>query len=239
MTRLRLLHSQAVQSIVCFLIALYIRLVWVTSRFDTIGGEEAERFWRAGSPFILAFWHGRLLMAPKAWAKGAPMNMLISGHRDGRIIAGAIAYFGLGSISGSRGKSGAGALRAMVRALGSGENVGVTPDGPRGPAMRATAGIVAAARLSGAPILPLAYATTRRRILATWDHFHIALPFSRGVFVWGAPIEIPRDADPAAQEMALALLEAGLNAATETADQFCGHTPFRPGAQAGAVDKAA
>jgi len=239
MNRFRVLRSQTVQSIVCFLIALYIRIVWATSRFETIGGDEAQRRWQAGSPFILAFWHGRLLMAPKAWAKGAAMNMLISGHRDGRIIAGAIAHFGLGCISGSRGKSGAGALRAMVRALGSGENVGVTPDGPRGPAMRATAGIVAAARLSGAPILPLAYATTRRRILATWDHFHIALPFSRGVFVWGAPVEIPRDADPAAQEAALALLEARLNAATETADQFCGHAPFRPGAHAGAVDKAA
>lgn len=224
----RLLRSARVRRVLCRLVAAYIRLVARTSRFETRGGERPAALWDAGRPFILAFWHGRLLMAPIAWRVGAPMNMLISGHADGRIIADAIGHFGLGTVTGSRSKGGAGALRAMLKALEAGQNVGVTPDGPRGPAMRATAGIIAAARLGRAPILPLAYATTRRRILGSWDRFHLALPFSRGVFLWGEPLVVPRDADAAALDAARALLEARLNDLTAEADRICGHVPVEP-----------
>ena len=46
--------------------------------------------------------------------------------------------------------------------------------------MTASIGIVNVARLARVPILPLTYATSRRRVLATWDRFHLALPFGRG-----------------------------------------------------------
>ena len=93
-----------------------------------------------GKPFILAFWHGRLLMIPMAWQNLAPMHMLISGHRDGRIIADAVRYFGIDSIAGSSNAGGGAALRAMVRHVRHGDCVGITPDGPDGPAMRAKPG---------------------------------------------------------------------------------------------------
>src|SRR6202035_505297 len=102
-----------------------------TSRFTTEAGEVPAEYWRARKPVILAFWHRRLLMAPMAWPAGATMNMLISGDTDGRIIADAIRHFGLGTIVGSKSKGGSSALRAIVRALNDGQNVGFTPDGPR------------------------------------------------------------------------------------------------------------
>ena len=224
----RLLRAPWITGLLCWLIALYIRLVHATSRFETEGAGIPERLWDEGRPFILAFWHGRLLMAPKAWRRGASMNMLISAHGDGRIIADAIRHFGLGTVTGSSSRGGMGALRAMLKALESGQNIGVTPDGPRGPAMRASAGIIGAARLSGAPILPLSYATSRRRVLGSWDRFHLALPFSRGVFLWGEPVAVPRDADAAAIEAARRTLEDRLNALTEAADRRCGNAPVRP-----------
>jgi lysophospholipid acyltransferase (LPLAT)-like uncharacterized protein len=212
----------------CWVIALYIRVVHATSRFETRGGERPNALWDQRRPFILAFWHGRLLMAPKAWRQGAAMNMLISSHQDGRIIADAIRHFGLGTIAGSTSRGGSFAFRAMLKALAAGEHVGFTPDGPRGPAMRASAGIVAAARLSGAPILPLAYATTRRRVLGSWDRFHLALPFSRGIFIWGEALSVPRDAGPEALEAARRTIEDRLNAITAEADRLCGHAPVEP-----------
>jgi len=142
--------------------------------------------------------------------------MLISANRDGRIIADAIKHFDLGTITGSKSKGGMAALRAMLRALGDGQNIGVTPDGPRGPAMRASPGIIAAARMTGAPILPLSYATTRRRVLGSWDRFHVALPFSRGIFIWGEPIRVAPHADAAALEAATRNIVT--IATTQTAD---------------------
>jgi len=220
----RLLRSARARRLLCRLIAAYIRLVYRTSRFDTRGGDLPCAYWDDGKPFILAFWHGRLLMAPMAWRAGTSMNMLISGHGDGRIIADAISHFGLGTITGSKSKGGAGALRAMLRALASGQNIGVTPDGPRGPAMQVSPGIIAAARLSQAPILPLAYATTRRRLLGSWDRFHLALPFSRGIFIWGEPLLVGRDLDETGMETARLMLEERLNSITQEADRRCGHT---------------
>jgi lysophospholipid acyltransferase (LPLAT)-like uncharacterized protein len=224
----RVLRAERTRRFLCSLIALWIRIVYRTSRWQTIGGEVPRPYWDEGKPFILAFWHGRLMMAPMAWRAGASMNMLISGHNDGRIIADAIGHFGLGTITGSRSKGGLAALRAILRALKAGQNVGFTPDGPRGPAMRASAGIVAAARLGGATILPLSYATSNRLILGSWDRFHVAMPFSRGVFIWGEPIHVAPDADAAEQEAARQTLEAQMNAITADADRRCGRVPVGP-----------
>ncbi|HEV2676540.1 MAG TPA: lysophospholipid acyltransferase family protein [Aliidongia sp.] len=224
----RLLRADGTRRILCWLVAAYIRLVHSTSRFTTEADAVPSTFWRARKPFILAFWHGRLLMAPMAWPRDAAMNMLISGHNDGRIIADAIHHFGLGTIVGSKSKGGSGALRAIVRALNAGQNVGFTPDGPRGPCMRASAGVIAAARLGRVPIIPLSYATTRRRILGSWDRFHLALPFSRGLFLWGEALQVPPDADATEQERLRLVLEARMNALTAEADRRCGHAPVEP-----------
>jgi lysophospholipid acyltransferase (LPLAT)-like uncharacterized protein len=224
----RILRSEQSRHLLCFVIASYIRLVYRTGRWETIGGDKPRALWDADKPFILAFWHGRLLMAPMAWRQGVSMNMLISGHSDGRIIADAIGHFGLGTITGSRSKGGTGALRAMLRAANAGQNIGVTPDGPGGPAMRVSPGIIAAARLARVPILPLSYATSRRRILASWDRFHLALPFSRGVFIWGEPLSVAADADTAELETARCRLEDRMNAITAEADRRCGRDPVEP-----------
>jgi lysophospholipid acyltransferase (LPLAT)-like uncharacterized protein len=218
-----LARSDGIRRLLCFLVSLYIRFVFVTSRWSVEGGEAPRRFHAVGKPFILAFWHGRLLMMPKAWQRGVPIHMLISGHRDGRIIADAVGHFGIASIAGSSSKGGLAALRTMVKALKSGDCVGITPDGPRGPAMQASQGIVATARLAGVPILPLSYATRRRRLMRSWDRFHLAFPFTTGIFLWGAPIEVPGDADEALIERYRLLVEERLTALGAEADHRMGH----------------
>jgi lysophospholipid acyltransferase (LPLAT)-like uncharacterized protein len=111
----------------------------------------------------------------------------------------------------------------MLKRLKEGSCVGITPDGPRGPAMQASAGIVNVARLAGVPILPLTYATSRRRILATWDCFHLALPFGRGAYLWGEPIEIAADLDVAGLEHARRLVETRMIAMVLEVDRRVGH----------------
>lgn len=219
----RLWRSERLRRLLCWAIHHYIRLVFATNRWQVEGGERPRRLRASGRSFILAFWHGRLLMIPMAWQRLAPMHMLISAHADGRIIADAVTYFGVQSIAGSTRRGGSAALRAMLRHLQAGECVGITPDGPRGPAMIASAGIVDLARLAGVPIVPITYATSRRWLLASWDRFHLALPFGRGVFLWGEPIEVPAELDAAGAEAARRLVETRMNDMVRDADRRVGH----------------
>jgi hypothetical protein len=229
----RLWRNASLHRLMCWVIQLYIRVVYLTNRWTVAGGERPHRLRAEGRSFILAFWHGRLLMIPMAWQRLAPMHMLISAHRDGRIIADAVTHFGVQSIAGSTRRGGSAALRAMLQRLEAGDCVGVTPDGPRGPAAIASLGIVNLARLSGVPIVPIVFATSRRRVLRSWDRFHLALPFGRGVFLWGEPIAIARDLDAEGLAAARLLVETRMNELARDADRRVGHAgpEANPGAQ--------
>jgi lysophospholipid acyltransferase (LPLAT)-like uncharacterized protein len=212
-----------------WLIAAYAKLIWVTGRWTIEGREHLLRLHDEGRPTFAAFWHGRILVMPFAWHGRTKFHMLISAHADGRIIAGAVNYFGIEWIAGSSNDGGGAALRAMLRHLKAGDGVGITPDGPDGPAMNAKPGIVVAARLAKAAVLPVSYATRWRRVLGTWDRFHLPLPFSRGIMIYGPPIEIGTASDPASIEAARLKVEQGLNSITAEADRRMGHEVVAPG----------
>lgn len=221
----RMTASNGVRRVLCALGALYIRLVHLTGRWTVVRGELPDRLWDSGEPFILCFWHGRLLMMPYCWRRDRPIRMLISQHRDGQIIARTVSHFGIDTVTGSSSKGGAQALRAMLATLKEGRYVGITPDGPRGPRMRASDGIVTVARLAGVPVVPVAFGATRRRVLSTWDRFVVPLPFARGVFVWGEPIMVARDD---AAETVRRRIEDALNAVTREADAMTDQAAIEP-----------
>jgi 3-deoxy-D-manno-octulosonic-acid transferase len=218
----RIARSDRLRRLLCWVIQLYIRFVYRTNRWTIEGGEIPRGLRDAGQAFILAFWHGRLLMIPMAWQKLAPMHMLISAHRDGRIIADAVRYFGVNSIAGSTRRGGSAALRQMLKQLAAGDCVGITPDGPRGPAMQASLGIVNVARLARVPIVPVVFATSRGRVLRSWDRFHLARPFGRGVFIWGKPIQVEPELDETGLERTRVLVERRMNEMADQADRRVG-----------------
>jgi lysophospholipid acyltransferase (LPLAT)-like uncharacterized protein len=86
----------------------------------------------------------------------------------------------------------------------------VVPDGPRGPREVLKPGVIALARLSGAPIVPLAVGTSREWRTRSWDEFRIPRPFARCVMRFGEPIRVSRTADRAAEEAARKEVEAAL-----------------------------
>lgn len=233
----RIVESEFFQWAVGFTIAMMLKFIRYTSRFETHRIDIPQRFWTNDEPFIGATWHGQNLILPTFWHNWREMRILVSRHGDGEIVSHIMHYLGVGTIRGSgvpkgeerrykhKGKGGAGALRAMVRALGENISIGLTADLPPGPARRAGDGIVMLARLSGRPIVPVA-ATTRARIqLNNWDKFTINLPFSKGALVWGEPIYVPRDADPETLEAARLSVELALNAVAEEAERIVGRGP--------------
>jgi hypothetical protein len=229
----RIIKSDTTRSFLCWLASAYVRLIRVTGRWTTEGGDHPAHYLTEGKPFIVAFWHQRLLMMPYTWRSvggDRPFNMLISSHRDGEIISRTIAYFGIETIAGSTGvgKGGAAALRQILKALKSGEVVGMTPDGPRGPRMRASDGIIQAARMAGVPIFPLTYSASNRKVFKSWDRFVLPLPFSRGVFHWGEPIFVDRKLDEAGLEAKRLELENALTALTQETDKDLGLEAIPP-----------
>ncbi|MEX0693981.1 MAG: lysophospholipid acyltransferase family protein [Rhodospirillales bacterium] len=225
----QVIKSAPFRAVACWIAAQYMRLVWVSGRWHRIGKEHFDTLYDSNQPAILAMWHGRLLIAPYSWQKPRPFRMLISGHRDGELIAYAVKHLGISWIKGSSSKGGAGAFRQMIKALRKGEWVGITPDGPRGPRMRASDGVINLARLSGAPILPLGCGIANGKLLQTWDRFLIPLPFSKGVLIWGEPLWVPRDADEAAIREFRQILEDRISELNRAADRTTSRTPVEPG----------
>lgn len=235
----RLLDNEVARGSAVGLAAAYMRLVHRTTLWETRNGDIPQGFWDRGAPFVLALWHGRLLMAPFAWDNRHAMRVLISRHRDGELITRTVSHFGLGSVRGSsKAGEGAAALREIVKLVRGGTSVAITPDGPRGPRMRASEGVVAAARLTGVPVIPLGVSTARRKLLNSWDRFLLPLPLSRGVFVWGDPIVIDRNADSDTSRAAQLQIETALNTVTNTADRLMGHPPVDPAPAAAATASA-
>jgi lysophospholipid acyltransferase (LPLAT)-like uncharacterized protein len=221
----RIGKSEVLHGLLCWLAALYIRLIYWTGRWHTVRGEIPGPYWDRGQPFILVFWHNRILMMMKCWRPGVPVSMLISQHRDGLLIARAIKHFDIKAVSGSTTRGGGAALRGLLKLLKAGEYVGITPDGPKGPRMRASAGAITLARLSGCPIIPVAYSTSRRRLLNSWDRFVVPALFAQGVFVWGQPMTIAAETD---LEQARLALESAMIALTDEADRLVGVAPVPP-----------
>jgi lysophospholipid acyltransferase (LPLAT)-like uncharacterized protein len=212
----RLIRHPAIQRALAWLVALYLRLVWATTRWTLVGEDHARAL--AGGPMILAFWHERLPLAALGWRllarrvpqpSGRRAQVLISRHRDGRLIAAAVRPFGIDVVHASSSKGGATGLRALARILAGGGVAVITPDGPRGPARVAAPGVAQLAALTGVPVLPCAVASSRMRLAGSWDRMRFPLPFARGVAVMGAPVAVARDdAEGAVEAIAAALTEA-------------------------------
>ncbi len=223
----KLIRHPTVQAGLASLLGVYIGLVVRTTRWRLEGAGPALALIGAGQPVILAFWHERLPMLPALFRLAAAEEprvarltprVLVSQHRDGRFIGAAVARFGVRMVYGSSRRGGGPALVELLRLLRGGDPVLITPDGPRGPRRVAAAGVAQLAALSGASVVPVGAASTRHRLLPSWDRMMLPLPFGRGVLVAGLPISVARGG----AEAALPGIAAGIDAVTAAADAACG-----------------
>ena len=180
--------------------------------------RAVEALWAAGAPAIYVVWHARLLLLPYLYRR-LRLHALVSRSEDGAMIADLMRRFGFVTVRGSSSRGGAEGLRALARAIREGHGVVVVPDGPRGPREVLKAGVVVLARLTGAPVVPVALGASSEWRARSWDEFRVPKPFSRCVVRFGEPILVRRDADTAAEEAARKEIEAALHAVTWQADE--------------------
>lgn len=218
----RLGDSGPVQRAAGSFLARYLRFVGATSQ---VVGIEMPVDYSAydvhGHPVIFACWHGQNYLMPLLRRPDHPVAQLISRHRDGEIVAIAARKLGISTIRGSGARDpalllergGINAFLEMVEALKAGISVAVTAEPPQRIARRAGIGTIKLAQATGAPIVPVAMASSRRVELNNWDRTMIPVPFGRTAFIAGEFIHVPPDADKAVLEEYRQRLESELNAA--------------------------
>jgi lysophospholipid acyltransferase (LPLAT)-like uncharacterized protein len=95
-------------------------------------------------------------------------------------------------IRGSATRSGSQALREMHGMVArQGVSLVTTVDGPKGPIHQFKPGSILLARITKAPLLPIAYAAEHCKYWSSWDSFIVPWPFSRITIAIGAPVHVP------------------------------------------------
>lgn len=217
-----LLNNEVSQSVIAALLAGYIWLVYATSDVEHDFHDDAKEYMSGEKQGIYAFWHGRMMLIPFIQPPGRRLQMLISHHRDGLLISRIVSHFGTETIRGSTGKSGTSALKEILRAVKQGQNIGFTPDGPRGPAFEVSEGVIRTARMTGLPIIPLSFSTNNHKRFGSWDAFFFALPFSQLLYIAGKPIRVSRDDSEEVLEQKRYQLQIDLQAITSHVDARAG-----------------
>lgn len=175
-------------ALIPFIGMVLMRLVYFTSRkvFHLPSNIPTE-------PIIFAFWHGDLLMEPYLYfqlRKIPKANVLISDHFDGALISKTMRYFKLGTIAGSTNRNAAKVLMQAIRSLKEGYDIGITPDGPKGPRYHVTDGVVVMAQKTGAKVIVYNCRPTRYWQLNSWDRFVIPKPFGTLEFFASEPMDL-------------------------------------------------
>jgi len=175
---------------------LVIRFIAHTSRFTIINAEELIEKLNQEEPVIGALWHNRALLTPNfyRYLGGKKIMIMASRSWEGILASRILKLFGIESTYGSTGKGGKEALNEMVQTCLKGKyNLGITPDGPLGPAEKVKPGAILLAQKTGLPIYPISYYAKRVIRLKSWDRFIIPLPFNHIVAMAGKPIRVPKE----------------------------------------------
>jgi len=191
--------------------AILVRWWGMSLRFDTPPQDEAN-YRRREVPVAMILWHNRLFLASeiyRRYRRPRPLYALISASKDGAWL---VAFFemvgGMRAARGSSSRLGREAVSALVDVQRAGHDIGITPDGPRGPCYDFKPGAVIVPRRTGAPLLLVGGEFTHAWRLSSWDRFYLPLPFSR-VKMRCEVIENEQLAD---RDAAAALIQARLRA---------------------------
>ncbi|MBI04828.1 MAG: hypothetical protein CMI96_03315 [Pelagibacteraceae bacterium] len=214
----KLLKNIIIRNILGLISSIYIYFVKYTSTLVYKNESSPYYYWKNKKPFILAFWHSQLMMISFSWKSEKKLNMIASGHSDGRFGAIIAKYLKMNNVPTSFNKKNL-SMRPIFKLLKEKQYIGITPDGPRGPNRRASEGIIKIAKSAKVPIIPIGFASSRYKLLNSWDSFLITYPFSKCAFVWGDPIKIPSNLDNEEIKKYQIILENKINECVKQAAQ--------------------
>ncbi|MGB0659593.1 MAG: lysophospholipid acyltransferase family protein [Mangrovicoccus sp.] len=193
----RLQRNPKIQAVLHGFYRWYMGFVARTTRWEEIG---VQSYGPNGDfrPKILCLWHGHLACGPTvAMQMQRDVTVLASDHADAQILVAYLNDLGMQVIPLKTSGDNTTAVKQAVRHVRRGGTLGVTPDGPMGPAREVKPGAITIAALAQAELVPCSFAINRAFRLGTWDKFIVPLPFGRGVLGAFPGFTPPRDLDAA------------------------------------------
>lgn len=189
------MKKETKEKIISVLGAAIIRFIGRTMRIRM--KDEADFFSRKHTaPYILAFWHNRMIAVPELFRRfygdRKGVSVLISQSKDGKMISDIILRLGIDVVNGSSSRGGAAAAYELTKCIRGGKDVAITPDGPRGPRYELNGGLVFLAHRTGAPIMPIHVEYSHCIRFNSWDKFMLPLPFTRVDITLGELQKVPR-----------------------------------------------
>lgn len=172
------MKNKFVLKIAEYIITALLRLIYFTCKKSFEGTPPSE-------PFIVLFWHDRLAFMPflcqdcmrKTCKKS--FYVVISKHGDGELITRIISHFDINAVRGSSKKGAVGAMIAALKVLKNGDNLVITPDGPRGPRHSISDGCVSIPQKTGTKLVAVSYTSSSSWHFKSWDKMELPKPFSR------------------------------------------------------------
>jgi lysophospholipid acyltransferase (LPLAT)-like uncharacterized protein len=150
-------------------------------RFE-LNSDDLRNVTKRDVPVAFVVWHNRLFLTPEIFRRyrgGRPLVALISASGDGAWLTAFFSLVGMRAARGSSSRLGREAATALVDAQRGGYDIGITPDGPRGPCYELKPGVVIVPRRTGAPLLLIGGEFQAAWQLRSWDRFYLPKPFSR------------------------------------------------------------
>lgn len=170
-----------------FIASRVMRLLDLSLKKETLGEDHLRSTWERGEQVIISFWHDQLFLLVFGYP-GKHAKLLISSSKDGELLARTMKYFNQDTVRGSSSRGGRAAFKEMLDLCQEKADIVLTPDGPKGPRHVLKDGVVQLARMSGRPVIPMAFVCSRGHRFKSWDRFLFPYPFGRGVYSFGEPV---------------------------------------------------
>ncbi|MHB1050569.1 MAG: lysophospholipid acyltransferase family protein [Bacteroidota bacterium] len=194
---------------------------WCRSlKIQLIGQESIDALRHNGKNYVVAFWHGSMLMG---WFLHRPsgdrrISALVSQSKDGEYLSSVLERWGYTMIRGSSHVGGKEAMQLMTDAVNSGSSLVITPDGPRGPRHEMKMGAIRVAQKTGVPLVLVGIAAKNKKKLRSWDAFEVPIPFSRVCAVYSDPVFVPSELQGESLDAFKCSLQQRLNELTQRAE---------------------
>lgn len=169
------------QRLTLWLLAGLLRIWGRTLRMEA-DPETLARLTKSDEPLAMVLWHNRLFISTEIFRRYRTRRRvfgLVSASKDGAWLAAFYRMIGLTPVRGSTSNFGREAGKALIEVMRAGHDIGITPDGPRGPLYVVEPGVLVVTRRTNAPMLLIGAEFTRARRLGSWDRFYLPWPFSR------------------------------------------------------------